>query len=287
MPPTESGAATVGMSSPARRGDGGHSSLGRAVGRGGPTLRQDRAGRLHVLVDPREHVAERAAQAVALVLHVPRDGLDVAGELRPDGLEPRDLLAQVALGVLGDRLGPLLGLAQHAAGRAPRRRPRTARACASASAWVWSTNFWASSSVRCKVSSLTAGAAAAVRLLSCALLQHALELGDALGRLPESLPRLAHLFLQRLGVHRDTLEVLVDVVDVIAAKSLAEFDGAQAVEARALAVRLSTVHGGNPSHGGQGHAPAAPGPWALPDTTRIAGADTAARRRARTSDARR
>ena len=69
-----------------------------------------------------------------------------------------------------------------------------------------------------------------------------LELGDALGRLPESLPRLAHLLLQRLGIDCHALEVLVDVVDVIAAQRLAEFDGPQTVEARALAARLWTVH---------------------------------------------
>ncbi len=69
--------------------------------------------------------------------------------------------------------------------------------------------------------------------LELRLLQHGLELGDALGRLLESLARLAHLFLERLGVYRHTLEVLVYVVDVVAAQGLAEFDGTQAVEARA------------------------------------------------------
>ncbi len=96
--------------------DVGTSSLGRAVGRGGGRWARSDAGRLHVLVDPGEHVAQRAAQPVALVLEVPGDRLHVAGQLGPDRLEPRDLLAQVPLGVLGDRLGPLFGLAQHSSG---------------------------------------------------------------------------------------------------------------------------------------------------------------------------
>jgi hypothetical protein len=48
--------------------------------------------------------------------------------------------------------------------------------------------------------------------------------------------------LERLGIHRHPLEVLVDVVDVVPAESLTKFYGTQAVETRALAARLSTVH---------------------------------------------
>ena len=174
VPSTESGAATVGMSSPgAASVDGGRLVAGTGRGPGaGRCARSEPAG----CTCSSTHVSmslERTAQPVALVLHVPGDGLDVAGQLRPDRLEPRDLLAQVALGVLGHRLGPLPRPRRAPGGPAPRRRPRATRAWASASAWVWSTNFWASSSVRCKVSSLTAGRRRGLRLAAALLLQHA------------------------------------------------------------------------------------------------------------------
>ncbi len=252
MPPTESGAATVGISSPGRGGVPmvGMSSLGRAVGRGaGRWARIDPVG--WTCSSTQLSMSLNAlTQPVALVLHVPTDGLDVPGELGPDRLEPRDLFAQVPLGVLGDRLGSLLGLVEHPAGAVF--RVRHEHASLGLCFGLGLVDELLGQQQR-PLQGVVADRHGPLRL-ELALLQHALELGDALSRLPESLSRLAHLFLQRFGVYRYALEVLVYVVDVIAAKSLAKFDGTQAVEARALAARLSTVHVTNPSHGPRGHA---------------------------------
>ncbi len=169
------------------------------------------------------------------------DGLDIAGELCPDRLQSRDLLAQVPLGVLGDRLGPLLGLTEHPASSLLGVGHEHARL--GLGFGVGLVDEFLSEKQRA-LERVVAHLEAAGGRLELRLLQHALELGDALRRLLETFPGLAYLFLQRLGIHRHALEVLVHVVDVVPTKRLTEFDCAQAVETRALAARLSTVHAG-------------------------------------------
>ena len=68
--------------------------------------------------------------------------------------------------------------------------------------------------------------------------QLGLELGDGLGRLAQALVALAELLLETLGLHGGLLEVLVDVVAVVALQGLAELHGAEGVECR-----LGSVHG--------------------------------------------
>ena len=115
-------------------------------------------------------------------------------------------------------------------------------ASASLSRFVWSTNFWASRSVRCSVSSESAAAsadaaaAAATHLFAVgghrrgALLP--LELGDAFARLAQPLVQLPDVFLERLGFLGRLVQVLIDLVDVVALQPEAKLHGAKRVENR-------------------------------------------------------
>ena len=119
----------------------------------------------------------------------------------------------------------------------------TAAASASLSRLVWSTNFWASRSVRCSVSSESVGsasaAAAATRHGLFALDRRrrrrpllALELGDALAGLAQPLVQLPDVVLEPLGLLGRLVQVLIDLVDVVALQPEAELDGAKRVEDR-------------------------------------------------------
>ena len=63
-----------------------------------------------------------------------------------------------------------------------------------------------------------------------------------LGRLAQKLGSLAKLLLQRLGFYGYALQVIIDVLDVVAPQRLPEFDRPKAVEAGLLATRLGVVH---------------------------------------------
>ena len=180
---------------------------------------------------------ERAAQAVALRLEVARHGLDVGGQFGPRGLQAGHLFAQLLLDSACSCAA--FASASAMAARAVSSAWATiAAASASLSRLVWSTNFWASSSVRWSVSSdraaASAGAAAAASSPSAASAGRGallpLELGDALARLAEPLVELAHVLLERLGLLGRLVQVLIDLVDVVALQPEAELHGAEGVE---------------------------------------------------------
>ena len=58
----------------------------------------------------------------------------------------------------------------------------------------------------------------------------AFELRDPLAGLAQTLVELAHVLLERLGLLGGLVEVLVDLVDVVALEAEPELDGAQRVE---------------------------------------------------------
>ena len=62
------------------------------------------------------------------------------------------------------------------------------------------------------------------------MLEGGLQLGDALGRLPEALAALAELLLEPLGLDGGLLEILVDIVPVISLEGLSELDGPKGVK---------------------------------------------------------
>ena len=113
----------------------------------------------------------------------------------------------------------------------------TVAASASLSRLVWSTNFWASKSVRCSVSSESAAASAGRGggcLVSfgdrrCGALV-ALELRDALAGLTQPLVQLADVLLEGFGLLRRLVQVLIDLIDVVALQPKAELHGAECVE---------------------------------------------------------
>ena len=111
----------------------------------------------------------------------------------------------------------------------------TAAASASLSRLVWSTNFWASNSVRWSVSSESAAASEA-RLLTLGDHRRGtllpLQLGDALAGLAQPFVQLTDVLLQPLGLLGRLVQVLIDLVDVVALQTEAELDGAERVEDR-------------------------------------------------------
>ena len=115
----------------------------------------------------------------------------------------------------------------------------TAAASASLSRLVWSTNFWASSRVRWSVSSESAAAsaeaAAAAGSPSAATgagTLFPLQLRDALAGLAQPFVQLSDVLLQSLGFLGRLVQVLIDLVDVVALQTEAELDGAERVEDR-------------------------------------------------------
>ena len=183
-------------------------------------------------VHPAEHLGQGRAQALALGLQLAGHGLHLVGQLAAVGLQPGDLLAEPSA---RSRPGPSRAWASASA--------ITRAASASASALVSSTNFWARSRVRCRVSSATAGSAGAGagrRGLGLGR-QLGLELGDGLGRLAQALGVLAQLLLQAFGLDGGLLQVLVDVVAVVALQGLPELHGAERVECRLGSVHAAMV----------------------------------------------
>jgi hypothetical protein len=76
---------------------------------------ESRSDRLDLIIDPGEHLDEGASQPVALAVDVLRELLCIFGKLRTQIIEALDLLAQLVLGVLCDRVGPGLSIDQQTA----------------------------------------------------------------------------------------------------------------------------------------------------------------------------
>ena len=179
----------------------------------------------------------------AFPVEVPRDRLDVLGELGPQRFEATNFLAQVAFGVLSDGTGLLLGIRQNAARSLfGLRQCRTRLSFGFCLRLVHELLRQHERPLQRVVGDrlhrllLDGG-----RLLP-SLGEKLFELCYALRRLVSALVGPPKLLLKGFSLDRNPLEVLIDIVYVVATQGLPELDRSETVEAGLLA-RLGGVHG--------------------------------------------